>query len=67
MPKSMEWRLQTGRRAALLGATGLVLTSAYASAQPAPRRGGTLRIATPDAPDTLDPQASASGPGFQAG
>ncbi|WP_431283122.1 ABC transporter substrate-binding protein [Humitalea sp. 24SJ18S-53] len=59
-----------GRRQALLGGAAVGLIgggAAQAQAQATPRRGGILRIASPDAPDTLDPQASASGPGFQAG
>jgi peptide/nickel transport system substrate-binding protein len=61
------------RRHLMLGATALGASMAAglaavgkAVAQPAPRRGGILRIASPDAPDTLDPQGSASGPGWQA-
>jgi peptide/nickel transport system substrate-binding protein len=59
-----------GRRAALLGAAGLGASQFLdhrLMAQAAPLQGGVLRIASPDAPDTLDPQASASGPGFQVG
>lgn len=61
IPSDHSTALSLSRRALLLTAAGLVVTPAEAFAQAA-RKGGTLKIAAPHNPSTLDPMTGRSGP-----